>query len=150
MEFKIETHGFKEILEQLDTFCSPALQIKLVQNAVKTGIKPVKEDAERRLGRGRGYIATGIPKRRGGGTATIASIGLGLVPKHWPLVFREYGTKERIKGHRRGRIIAKPFIRPALDSQKNNVLEKMRTYLELAFRGLFEGRQRTVPEVKGE
>ena len=149
MEVEIKTEGFKELMENLDTFCTPKIQIKLVQNAVKEGARPVKADAERRLGKGKGYIAVGIPKRRGWSVETIASIGIGLVAKHWPLIFREYGTIERFtkKGARRGKITANPFIRPALDSKKNEALDRMRRYLELALSAIIEQKQKTIPTV---
>lgn len=149
MEVEIKTEGFAELMESLDTFCSPKIQIKLVQNSVKEAAKPIKADAERRLGKGKGYIAVGIPKRRGWGAETVGSIGIGLVAKHWPLVFREYGTIERFtkKGAKRGKIMANPFIRPALDSKKNEALDRMRRYLELALSAIIEQKQKTIPIV---
>ncbi len=147
VEFKVE--GFKELMEELDTLCTPGVQKKLVQNSVKEAAKPVKAEAERNLGRGKGYIGVGIPKRRGWGADTIAAIGIGLLKKHWKLVFTEYGTIERFtkKGARRGKIIARPFVRPALDSKKNEALERMKKYLELALSAIIERKQKMVPDV---
>lgn len=176
MEVEVKIEGFKEIMEQLDIFCSAKVQKKFVQNAVKEGAKPVKIEAERRLGRGKGYIGIGIPKRLGWGADTVASIGIGIKKKHWPLIFEEYGTIERFltgakrarmlakslgggkaarryarqfmfKGARRGRIVAKPFLRPALDSKKNEALDRMRKYLDLALKAIIELKQKMVPGV---
>src|SRR4030042_4772283 len=112
MDFEIKTEGFKELMEQLDTFCTPGVQRKLLQNSVKEGARPVRDDAERRLGKGRGYIAVGTPKRIGWGGDTVAAIGIGLKAKHWALVFREYGTIERYTGkQRKGKATAKKAYR---------------------------------------
>jgi len=178
VEVELKAEGFKELMEGLDTLCTPNIQKKLLQNSLKEAARPVKAEAERRLGRGKGYIGTGIPKRWGWGADTIASIGIGLKKKHWQLVFTEYGTVERFltgykayrelarslgdtravrayaatrllrKGARRGKIIAKPFVRPALDSQKQNALDRMRQYLELCLKTLFEQKQKMIPNVK--
>ena len=158
MEVKIKTEGFAELMKSLDTFCSPKVQIKLVQNAVREAARPVKLDAERRLGRGKGYIGVGIPKRWGWGAETIAAIGIGILKKHWGLIFTEYGTIERYTGKKRrgkvagkrayrGKITAKPFLRPALDSKKNEALDRMRRYLELALSAIIEQKQKTIPTV---
>jgi HK97 gp10 family phage protein len=144
-EFKLE--GFSELMEQLDVFCSPKVQVKLVQNSVKEAAKPVKAAAERNLGRGKGYIAVGVPKRRGWGAGAIAAIGIGIAKKHWQLVFTEYGTIERVKGHRRGKITAHPFIRPALDSKKSEAIDRMGKYLELCLSAIFTRRGRDAPDV---
>lgn len=136
-------------MEQLDVLCTPGVQKKLVQNSVKEAARPVKAEAERNLGRGKGYIGVGIPKRRGWGADTVAAIGIGLVKKHWKLIFTEYGTIERYtkRGARRGKITAKPFVRPALDSKKNEALERMRKYLELALSAIIEQKAKDVPPV---
>jgi hypothetical protein len=148
-EFEIQAEGFSELMEQFDAFCSPKLQIKLVQNSVREAARPVKEDAERRLGRGKGCIAVGKPKHWGWGIGAVAAIGIGIAKKHWQLIFTEYGTVERFtkKKARRGKITARPFIRPALDSKKNEAVDRMRRYLELALSALFEGKQKDVPDV---
>ena len=65
MEVTFSVEGFKELMESLDTLCTPGVQKKLVQNAVKEAARPVKAETELRLGRGKGYIAVGMPKRRG-------------------------------------------------------------------------------------
>lgn len=149
MEIEFKTEGFKELMEQLDVLCTPGVQKKLVQNSVKEAARPVKAEAERNLGRGKGYIGVGIPKRRGWGADTVAAIGIGLVKKHWKLIFTEYGTIERYtkRGARRGKITAKPFVRPALDSKKNEALERMRKYLELALSAIIEQKAKDVPPV---
>lgn len=149
MEVEIKAEGFKELMESLDTLCTPGIQKKLIQNAVKEAARPVKADAELRLGKDKGYIAAGMPRRRYWGADTIASIGIGLVAKHWPLIFREYGTIERYtkKKARRGKIMAHPFLRPALDSKKNEALDRMKSYLELALKVFFEEKGKTVPPV---
>jgi len=159
VKVELKAEGFKELMESIDTLCTPGIQKKLVKNAVKEAARPVKAEAERRLGRGKGYIGTGIPKRWGWGADTIASIGIGLLKKHWQLIFTEYGTIERYTGKARrgkapgkrayrGKIIAKPFVRPALDSQKQNALDRMRQYLELCLKALIEQKQKMIPNVK--
>ena len=102
-----------------------------------------------RLGKGKGYIAVAKPKRWGWGAGAIASIGIGLAKKHWQLVFTEYGTVERFtkKKAKRGKIVAKPFVRPALDSKKNEAVDRMRRYLELALTAIIERKQKDVPDV---
>ena len=52
------------------------------------------------------------------------------------------------KGAKRGKITAKPFIRPALDSKKNEALDRMRNYLDLALKAIIEFKQKNVPDVK--
>ena len=203
MEIEVRAEGFAELMENLDTFCSPKVQIKLVQNAVREGARPVKADAERRLGKGKGHIVVGIPKKKGWGSETIASIGIGIAAKHWQDCFIEYGSRAHrivagrvtrlrdgissdITGLRkRGRwrvgmggakefwmgsgakalffnlsgkpVFRKwanlrarspnPFLRPALDSKKNEALDRMRRYLELALSAIIERKQKMIPTV---
>ena len=195
MEIEFKTENFSELMDNLDTFCTPKIQIKLVQNALKEAAKPVKLDAERRLGKGKGHIVVGIPKKKGWGSETIASIGIGIAAKHWQDCFIEYGSKAHrivagrvtrlrdgissdITGLRKkgtngfwtgsgakalvfekgGKLIFRkwanlparspnPFLRPALDSKKNEALDRMRRYLELALSAIIEQKQKTIPTV---
>lgn len=148
---EVKAEGFKELMEQFETFASPRLQRKLLQNALKEGARPVKEDAERRLGKGGGYIGTGTPRKRYLKQGTVAAIGIGIKSEHWQVVFQEFGTygRERYtkKGYRRGIIVARPFLRPALDSQKQNAVDRMKKYLELALSAFFERKNKDVPTV---
>jgi HK97 gp10 family phage protein len=145
-EFEIKLEGFKEMLESLQTLCTPKEVQKICQGAVKKGMKPIRDDAVRRLGKP-GRIVTRTPKKKTWAAGSVAEYGIGLKAEHWHEIFREYGTKERTKGHKRGKIIAHPFIRPALDSQKNNALEVMKIWFESCLRNVIEKRQKSIETV---
>jgi hypothetical protein len=146
IEFKLE--GFKELMDQLDTFCSPRIQQKLVQNAVREAAKPVKAQAEANLGKGPGWIVVGTPKKRGWGIGAIAAIGVGYAKKHWEQVFTEYGTKRRVHGsHTHGKIEAKPAVVPALAHKKSEAIDRMGKYLELALKAIIEHKNKDIPSV---
>jgi HK97 gp10 family phage protein len=148
MECTIKLEGFKEMFESLQTLCTPKEVQKICQGAVKKGMKPIRDDAVRRLGK-TGRIATRIPRKKTWTSDSVAEYGIGLKPDHWKLIFREYGTKERVtkKGAKRGKIIKHPFIRPALDSQKNAVLEVMGIWLEQCLKNVIENRQKSIETI---
>ncbi len=189
MEIEIKAEGFKELMEQLDELATPRVQRKIVNNAVREGARVVKAEAEMKLGKGKGYIGIGTPRKKYWGADTVASIGIGILKKHWQVVFEEYGTRAHkvIAGQiiRKGRNItgirkrrggiwtgseakiladietgqffgkevtipaqpAKPFLRPALDAKKTEVLDRMRKYLELVLIALIEHKSKIIPEV---
>jgi len=146
MEVNIKLEGFDELFQSLQTLCNPKEVQKICQGAVRKGLKPIRDDAVRRLGK-RGRIATRTPKKKTWMAGSVAEYGIGLKAEHWPLIFREYGTKVRTKGHYRGQIVAHPFIRPALDSQKNNALEIIKIWFEQCLKNVIEKRQKSIETV---
>jgi hypothetical protein len=148
MEVTVKISGLKEIMESMNNFVSPALQQKIVQSAVKIGANVVAKDAAARLGKGRGHVGIGI--RRARGRSTVAHIGIGINKKHWTDIFTEYGKgidRYTKKGRYRGKSrVAKPFLRPAMDANKQNVLNKIRDFMELTVKTILVARQQTIQE----
>jgi len=147
-DFGVKVTGLDEALEQLSVLASPKVQRALLQNSLTEAMKPAKADAKRRLGKGAGYIVT--KKQKASGSATVARTGIGVSAKHWPLVFREYGTVERFtkKGARRGKITAKPFIRPACDSKVGESVDRVLDYLAGETDRIIDGKQRAIAMTK--
>jgi hypothetical protein len=146
MEVNIKLEGFDELFQSLQILCDPKEVQKICQGAVRKGMKSIRDDAVRRLGK-TGCIATRTPKKKTWTEGSVAEYAIGVKAEHWPLIFREYGTKERTKGHYRGRIVASPFIRPALDSQKDNALEVIKIWFEQCLKNIIELRQKSIETV---
>jgi HK97 gp10 family phage protein len=134
-------------MDSMDAFCSPALQKKIVQGAVKTAANVVSKDAERRLGKGKGHVGVGMRRKTG---TNVAAVGIGIKKKHWTDIFTEYGkgiARHTKKGYYRGLSrTAKPFLRPAMDANKENVLNKIKDFMEITVKTIFVARQREVSE----
>ena len=144
MEIKFKVTGLKEAMEQLSVLASPKVQKNLLQNSLVEAMKPAKIKAKANLGKGSGYIVT--KKQKATGSGTVASRGIGVAAKHWAVYFQEYGTVERFtkKGARRGKIIAKPFIRPAVDSSVAESVDKINSYLSVETDRIIDGKQKAV------
>lgn len=134
-------------MDSMDAFCSPALQKQIVKGAVISGANVVAKDAERRLGKGRGHVGVGMRKATG---STVASVGIGIKKKHWTDIFTEYGkgiARHTKKGYYRGLSrTAKPFLRPAMDANKENVLNRVKSFMEFTIRSIFLAKQRDIQE----
>lgn len=89
MEGEIQLEGFKELIDSLSILVDTRTLQKIVKGAVKEGAKPIKDEAEGRVGKGKGYIGVSTPKVKG----DTAIVSIGPVKKHWELIFREFGTK---------------------------------------------------------
>jgi len=172
MDVNIKIEGLKELMDSMQNFVSPKLQQKLVQGSVKTAANVVKQEAERRLGKGKGYIGMAAPKKKKWGAGAVAVMGIGVKKKHWQVWFQEWNLKghEIIAGTRRkkktGKKIlyeeatgkffgkkvhipyraARPFLRPAIDSKKEEALKRMKEFLETAMKAIFMARQRDIQE----
>lgn len=170
-EVKITLEGFKELNDAFDAFLNPQEHQKFLQQIVKEAMKVAKEDAERKLGVPKQIVMRKPPKRNWA-SGTVAAIGLGV--KNWHYLFREYGTKAHeiivgVKGKygtptgkkvlsskegktygtkaKVGRIAARPFLRPALDSRQGDILERMKQGMTLALDALFERKSKQYPKI---
>lgn len=143
-DFGLKVTGLDEAIEQLEVLASPKVQRALLQNSLTEAMKPAKRDAKARLGKGAGYIVS--KKQKASGPATVARTGIGVSGKHWQMVFREYGTVERFtkKGARRGKIVAKPFIRPAVDSRVSESVDRVLDYLAEETDRIIDGKQKAI------
>lgn len=170
MEVTVEVEGLKELVDSMSAFCSPKLTQKLVQGSVKAAANVVKKEAERNLGKGKGYIGTGIPKKRRWSGVTAAAMSIGIRKQHWQEIFREFGTRahEIVAGKKGKRItgkkilfdpktgrffgkkvsiprkMARPFIRPAVLSKQQEAVDRMKEFLETAMKAIFMARQRDI------
>ena len=172
MEIEVKVEGLKELMNSMQNFVSPKLQQKLVQGSVRAAANVIKKEAERNLGKGKGYIGVGIPKKRRWSGATAAAMSVGIKKKHWQVIFKEFGTRvhEVIAGKRGKRTtgkkvlfdpktgkffgkkvviprkIARPFLRPAVISKQQEAVNRMRDFLDTSMKAIFMARKRDIQE----
>ena len=115
----VEVTGLKELdrkLKQLE----PKLAKKALRKAVSAAAEPIRKEARRLAPRRTGFLARNIiksVKRRG--SIVLAKIGTSKDAFYG--LFVEFGTETGTT--------AKPFLRPAFDTQKNRALAVMREKL---------------------
>lgn len=172
METTVKVEGLKELMDSMQNFVSPKLQQKLVQGSVRAAANVVKKQAEINLGKGKGYIGVGMPKKRRWGGTTAAAMSIGIKKKHWQVIFQEFGTRaHEIVAGRRGRRAtgkkvlfdpktgrffgkkvtipqkaARPFVRPAVIAKQREAVLRMRDFLDTAMKSIFMARQRDIQE----
>lgn len=153
MDLQVKVTGLKEVIESLETFCSPKLTQKIVQGSVRAAATVVKKEAVSLLGKGSGYIGTGVPKKRYWSGVTAAAMSIGILKKHWTEIFTEYGKgRPRFTKGRKGKKvvyrglsrIARPFLRPAIITKQQAALDRMREFLETTFKAIFQLKQRDI------
>lgn len=121
VSFKLR--GAKE-LEQMLKALGPRVAIGMGGRAVRAGARPIIKDAKARVPKRTGELRRSIAaqKQRGSAMPTVLIGFRPPVSRRAHLV--EFGTSHSA---------AKPFMRPALDSQHQNALREM---LEILARGI--------------
>lgn len=120
MADNFEIVGLKEVKEALKEL-APKLQLRIINSFLqKAGreyiVKPLKS----------GLSYSSFTKK---GLRVIQnrqdklSIVAGFCTDRFWIRFVEYGTKERTKGHKRGRITARPQVGRIVDMQINPIIE---------------------------
>lgn len=130
--FKIELKGLSDLVKKLDGRVRRMEQSAL-RNAVKAFAEPIRADCERRA---RALISPriviGMDIKVRGSTATVK---VGPIGEFFWLFFWEYGYNIRgtRKGPSLGFISARPTLRPAYDTKKEQGLAAMDKILYDAF-----------------
>lgn len=108
-----------------------ALQNPVLRDAIEEGAELVRADAARRAPRGStGKLQDEMTTLTETGTPERAATRVGPSANAWYGVFQEKGTKRQP---------ARPFLRPALDTQGPAVVELVRKRLLAALQRKFRG-----------
>jgi HK97 gp10 family phage protein len=115
-----EVKGFRELKRKLDTLPVNVAR-RVLPKASQEGAKVLRREARRRAPRREGTLRRGLSyMRKKRMPKTAASYIVGLTRKAFYGMFIEFGTKH---------IPAKPFLRPALDEEKDKIINAMREKL---------------------
>ena len=133
LTLKYEIEGLGELREQLKRL-DDATAGKALRNAAMAAMRIARKDAKKRAPEGpTGNLKRAIKVRSFTGVQGLAAVaGVYVDPRiapHWHLV--EFGTQDRRtkSGKRTGRATPKPFIRPAFDDNRLQIIEKFRSNL---------------------
>ncbi len=118
----------KQVLRKLREL-GAAVDKKVVKSAIRAAALPIVRDARRRVDSAvvrKGIKVVRVDADPDGTVTAVVGLKGGKVPWFYGL-FLELGTGPRIQkttGRRTGSMPAKPFLRPAFDSQQGAVVER--------------------------
>lgn len=146
MERDIHVKGLSELQKYLDEFPGK-LQRNILRGALRSGIKPIQQQARRNVHSVSGVLAKGlkVSTRSRGATVTASLKATGKHAFVAHILEFTGAAAHLIKAKKGGAIAfaggvyrsvmhpglaAKPFMRPALDSQANNAVVTVANYIK--------------------